>query len=89
MSWSYTNRAAAKRGSWKASSFNGGRVVLGCEHAGPAVGNDKKMHIVQNESTVMVRYIFVIPTTVTKLPISGHVAPAILSVFNSLRSGAL
>jgi len=67
------------------------RVLLGCELAGDqkphSVGND--IFVVADESAIMVRYIFLMKGTTTMVPISGHLVPAMKSVFASLRSGAL
>ena len=47
------------------------------------------IHVVSNAATLMVRYVFLIPSSVTTVPVAANVAPAMLSVYNSLRAGAL
>jgi hypothetical protein len=62
--------------------------LLGLEVAGPLVGYGG-IHVVSNASTLMVRYIFLIPSSVTTVPVAANVAPAMLSVYKSLQAGAL
>jgi hypothetical protein len=85
-SWAYTNRRA-NPGNWPQSALKDFRVLLGCENAGPSVGN-ATMHVIRDPTTVMVRYLFLIPSVVTRVPIKNHIDTAMLSVFRGLRSGA-
>lgn len=82
-SWGYSTAAGA---NWSGSSFSNYRVLLGLEAAGPAVGTG--IHVVTNPSTLMVRYVFLVPTGAT-IPAATIVAPAMQSVYNSLRAGAV
>lgn len=88
-SWAYAKTPTTKL-NWTNSAITMERVLLGCEmtapRSAPFAGG---IHVVSSEASVMVRYIFVVPSTTTTMPISGHVAPAMMSVFNSLRSRAL
>jgi hypothetical protein len=86
-SWEYTNRIRLTS-NWPKSALRNFRVLLGCENAGLAVGGSR-MHVIRDPSTVMVRYIFLIPASTTTMPIRNHLDSAMLSVFRGLRSGAL
>lgn len=87
-SWSYTGQGLVQ-GNWQQSTLTGFKVLLGCENAGPSVGNSS-MHVIRDPSTVMVRYLFLIPNTVTTLPVNirTHIDTAVMAVFRGLRSGA-
>jgi hypothetical protein len=87
VSWRYATRNRGAN-NWPESAIKGFRVVLGCENAGPAVGISG-VHVVKDPTTVIIRYVFLIPNSVKKLPIRNHLVTAMLSVFRGLRSGAL
>jgi hypothetical protein len=72
---------------WRSSAFRNVRVLLGCELAGSSNTPTNGMHVVPDASLVMVRYVFLLPPT-SAAPLAAHVAPAMLSAFASLRSGA-
>ena len=82
-SWSYSLHPQP---NWRGSSFNNVRVLLGLEAAGPVVGSG--IHVVKDASTLIVRYVFLIPTSAV-IPAAANVAPAMLSVYKSLRAGVL
>lgn len=82
-SWGYSSNAGA---NWSGSSFSNYRVLLGLEAAGPAAATG--IHIVTDPRTLVVRYIFLVPSTAT-IPAATIVAPAMQSVYNSLRAGAI
>jgi len=82
-SWGYATHPGP---NWARSSFSSVRVLLGLEAAGPAVG--KGVHVVRDASTLMVRYVFLVPINGT-IPAAATVAPAMLSAYNSLRTGIL
>jgi hypothetical protein len=84
-SWYY---CAGQGDNWANSQFNNFRVLLGLENAGPRVGAHG-VHVVQDASTLCVRYMFLIPAGTASVPISAHITPAMTSVYASLRSGAL
>jgi hypothetical protein len=89
-SWIYADRSTATRTNWSKSAIKNGRILLGCEMTSPSVALRRGgIHVVTKESTVMVRYIFVVPTETTVLPIANHLTSSMMSVFKSLRSGAL
>lgn len=74
--------------SWKNSGLNNMRMLLGCElleGTQKVVGN---MHVVTDPESVMVRYILLF-TKDAKMPIRGHVEPAMASGMKALRSGTL
>jgi hypothetical protein len=73
---------------WPGSTLHNVCGLLGLEVAGPPIGYGG-IHVVPNAATLMVRYIFLIPSTVTTVPVAANIAPAMLSVYNSLRAGAL
>lgn len=83
-SWAY---CAGQGNNWANSQFNNFRVLLGLENAGPGVGHG--VHVVQDASTLCVRYMFLIPAGTAAVPMAAHITPAMTSVYASLRSGAL
>jgi len=88
MSWGYSSQPFPAQNNWAQSQFKNFRVLLGVETAGPSVGNGR-MHVVRDPTTLCVRYVFLIPAGVATVPVAAHITPAMLSVFSSLRSGAL
>lgn len=83
-SWSYST--ICQTSNWSGSSISKVRVLLGLEATGPAVGSG--VHVVTNASSLMVRYVFLVPNNAT-IPAATILAPPMLSVYNSLRAGAL
>ena len=84
--WGYATAST----SWKGSVFQNVRVVLGCELAGNSTPARAGIHVIKDPSTLMVRYVFLIPSTAAgAAPLAAHILPAMQSVFASLRSGAL
>jgi hypothetical protein len=83
-SWSYS--PASTVANWSGSSISKVRVLLGLEAAGPAVGGG--VHVVTNVNSLMVRYVFLVPSGAS-VPGPTVMVPAMLSVYNSLRAGAL
>lgn len=83
-SWSYSTQTSGS--NWSGSSISNVRVLLGLEAAGPAVGSG--IHVVTNVSSLIVRYVFLVPSSAT-IPAPTIVGPPMLSVYNSLRAGAL
>jgi hypothetical protein len=83
-SWSYC--ALPGTAGWSGSKLSNVRVLLGLEGAGNFSGNG--VYVVQNPSQLMVRYIFLVPNGAS-IPVAANVAPAMLSVYNSLRQGVL
>ena len=82
--WGYSTAGT----SWKGSAFPNVQVVLGCELAGISTPARTGIHVIKDPSTLMVRYVFLVPPTAAA-PLAAHIVPAMQSVFASLRSGAL
>jgi hypothetical protein len=78
--------------SWRNSGLANMRLLLGCEvisgGGGIRVGSSSVVHVVTDESTVIVRYLFLL-TGEERAPIAGHVVPAMGSGMSALRSGAV
>lgn len=74
--------------SWKNSGLNNMRMMLGCELVGTASKVNGNIHVVTDVETLMVRYILLF-TKVARMPIRGHVEPAMASGMKALRSGAV
>jgi hypothetical protein len=83
--WGYATNGIT---SWSGSKFNNHKVLLGCELAGNWAASSGTIHVITDPSCLMVRFIFLLPNT-SQMPLVQHVTPAMLSVFTSLRSGAL
>lgn len=90
--WGYAKTAASGTGGantgWKGSAFHDLRVLLGCELSGATAPAVAGIHVITDPSRLMVRYLFLMAPT-ARMPIAGHVVPAMQSVFASLRSGAI
>ena len=76
--------------SWKNSGLNRMKVLLGCEVVGDLNTHkvSGKIHVVKNMESAMVRYILMF-TRDARMPIRGHIEPAMASGMKALRSGAL
>jgi hypothetical protein len=74
--------------SWRNSGLHNMRLLLGCEVVGNGRSVTSGIHVLQDEKTVMVRYMFLLGPTV-HAPNANHIVPAMGSVISSLRSGAL
>ncbi|KAG4436981.1 hypothetical protein IFR05_007551 [Cadophora sp. M221] len=87
--WSYATQREHRAGSgWLMNELINTRVLLGCEMVRPAgTAAAAGIHVVTDESHLMVRYIFICPA-VTTLPIAAHIVPAMKSTFHSLRTGS-
>jgi hypothetical protein len=83
-SFSYSPAAV----SWRNSSLNGMRLLLGCEVAGIGRSVSPGIHVLQDERSVLVRYVFLLGSG-CHAPSANHVVPAMGSAINALRSGAL
>ncbi|KAF2128963.1 hypothetical protein P153DRAFT_423391 [Dothidotthia symphoricarpi CBS 119687] len=83
---SFTYSAAAL--SWKNSKLHNMRMLLGCE----AVGNGKSVspgiHVITDQSAVMVRYVLLFAKGGAP-PIAGHMVPAMASGMRGLRMGTM
>ncbi|KAJ4320889.1 GID complex subunit containing RING finger motif [Neodidymelliopsis sp. IMI 364377] len=74
--------------SWKNSGLSNMRMVLGCEVIGPGNLVSGNIHLVNDVESVMVRYVLLF-TKDARMPIRGHVEPAMASGMRALRSGAV
>jgi hypothetical protein len=74
--------------SWKNSGLNNMRMLLGCEVVGSGNKVSGNIHVIPDADIVMVRYILLF-TKDAKMPIRGHVEPAMASGMKVLRSGAV
>jgi hypothetical protein len=83
--WGYATNGTT---SWSGSKFSNYRVLLGCELAGTWAAASGNIHVITDPSCLMVRFVFLLPNN-SQMPLVQHVTPAMLSVFTSLRSGAL
>ena len=80
-------QAAPCGSGWKHSAFSKHRVLLGCEFAGKKPGKNG-IHVITDPTRLMLRYVFMLDPDTTSVPKAKDVAPAMQSVFASLRSGA-
>lgn len=72
--------------SWPNSGLSNMRLLLGCEVAGKGKPVSPGIHLITDEQSVMVRYIFLFPNN-AKMPIARHIVPAMSSGVSALRSG--
>ncbi|KAF1926835.1 uncharacterized protein M421DRAFT_422441 [Didymella exigua CBS 183.55] len=75
--------------SWKNSGLSNMRMVLGCEVVGTASRILGNIHVVADPASVMVRYVFLFANGNVRVPIRGHVQPAMASAMKAVRSGAV
>lgn len=74
--------------SWRNSSIRNMRIMLGCELATTAPSAHGSYHVVTDENSLMVRYVFLLPLTY-QCPPRHHVEPAMSSTYARLRAGTL
>lgn len=74
--------------SWKNSGLANTRLLLACEVAGSGRNVSSTIHVITDEKSVMVRYLFFLPVTVTA-PLANHIVPAIASGMAALRKGVV
>jgi hypothetical protein len=81
-SWGYSGQIGQ---NWKGSTIGGLKIMLGCELAGytAAVNN---IHVVNPQERVLVRYVFLLPTTF-QCPPRRHVDQALSTAFSQIRTG--
>jgi hypothetical protein len=63
------------------------RMLLGCEVIGAGNKVNGNIHVIKDAESVMVRYVLLL-TKEARMPIRGHVEPAMASGMAVLRSGA-
>ncbi|CAK7201277.1 hypothetical protein SEUCBS139899_003980 [Sporothrix eucalyptigena] len=87
--------SGAINNTWNKSAFRGKKILLGCELIkldpfAPLPAGAKRppsgTHIVTDESRVLVRYVFICPSTYS-MPPARHIDQGMKSTFASLRSG--
>ncbi|KAF2243191.1 hypothetical protein BU26DRAFT_492985 [Trematosphaeria pertusa] len=83
-SFSYSPAAV----SWRNSGLNNMRLLLGCEVVGNGRSVSSGIHVITDEKTVMVRYIFLL-TNSSYAPNANHITPAMGSAMTALRSGTV
>jgi hypothetical protein len=64
------------------------KLLLGCEVIDVGKSVSKSIHVVTDKSSVMVRYILLLPNDASA-PIANHVVPAMASGMRALRTGAV
>ncbi|KAJ4378761.1 GID complex subunit containing RING finger motif [Didymella sp. IMI 355093] len=74
--------------SWKNSGLGNMRMMLGCEMVGPASKVTGNIHVVADPESVVVRYVMMFARDTARIPIRGHIEPAMKSGMEALRSGA-
>lgn len=76
--------------SWKNSGLSNMKMLLGCEVVGSGNRVSGNIHVVkeQDAASVMVRYVLLF-TREARVPIRGHIEPAMASGMKALRSGAV
>jgi hypothetical protein len=75
--------------SWRNSGLANMRLLLGCEViAGAGRNPTSTIHVITDELSVIVRYMFLLPGE-ARVPIANHVVPAMGSGMSALRSGAV
>jgi hypothetical protein len=66
------------------------KILLGVEHAGKRVTSGEDVfHVVREEASLVVRYLFLIPDDAGKVPVGRHLVPAMGSVCKGIRGGVL
>ncbi|MCJ1294460.1 hypothetical protein MMC34_006018 [Xylographa carneopallida] len=84
--YSYATASVVSGSGWTHSAYPYVRVLLGCEYIGASQARSTNgIHVITDASELMVRYVFLLPPGVSP-PLAAHVAPAMMSVFASLRS---
>lgn len=74
--------------SWRNSSLTNTKLLLGCEVVGEGRTVIPGIHVITDEASVMVRYLFLVPHQ-KSVPIAGHIVPAMASAMSALRKGVV
>ncbi|KAF9701114.1 hypothetical protein EKO04_000157 [Ascochyta lentis] len=74
--------------SWKNSGLSNMKLLLGCEVVGGGNKVSDSIQVVQDVESIMVRYVLLF-TREARVPIRGHIEPAMASGMKALRSGAV
>jgi hypothetical protein len=81
-------RYASATTSWRNSGLCNMKLLLGCEVIDVGKSVSKSIHVVTDKSSVMVRYILLLPNDASA-PIANHVVPAMAIGMRALRTGAV
>ncbi|KAH3982243.1 hypothetical protein HBI81_034510 [Parastagonospora nodorum] len=74
--------------SWRNSGLANMKLLLGCEVVAGAGKLTSGIHLVTDEISVLVRYVFLLVGG-AQVPIAGHIVPAMASGMSALRTGAV
>jgi hypothetical protein len=74
--------------SWRNSGLSNTRLLLGCEVVGDGKSVSRGIHLVKDEASVMVRYIFLLANGASA-PIANHIVSPMASGMRALRTGAV
>ena len=74
--------------SWRNSGLTNMRMLLGCEVMGDGRSVGSGIHVITDERTVMVRYIFFFMNHAV-CPAANTIKPAMSSGMSALRSGVI
>ncbi|KAF2268921.1 hypothetical protein CC78DRAFT_331302 [Lojkania enalia] len=83
-SFSYSPSAV----SWRNSGLNNMRMLLGCEVVGNINSPTPGIHVIRDEKSVMVRYVFFFTAT-AHAPNTNHIVTPMLSAMTALRGGSV
>jgi hypothetical protein len=64
------------------------RLLLGCEAIGVEGSVRTGIHLIKDEGSVMVRYLFLLPVDAVS-PIANHIVPPMASAISAMRAGAV
>ncbi|KAF2866048.1 hypothetical protein BDV95DRAFT_611925 [Massariosphaeria phaeospora] len=82
-SWGFSTTTGP---SWSQSALKNMHVLLGCELAPASAPTHGSIHVITDESRLVVRYVFLLPPSFQP-PIRNHVESAMMAGFASLRTG--
>jgi len=74
--------------TWKNSALANMRVILGCEVVGQGNSVTTGVHVITDEASVMVRYIFLFRQN-AHAPVANHVVTAMKSAMAAMRTGVV
>ncbi|KAI4689658.1 uncharacterized protein J4E88_003013 [Alternaria novae-zelandiae] len=74
--------------TWKNSALANMRVILGCEVVGQGNSVTTGVHVITDEASVMVRYIFLFRQN-AHAPVANHVVTAMKSAMAAIRTGVV
>jgi hypothetical protein len=74
--------------SWRNSGLANMKLLFGCEVVGDSKSVSRGIHLVKDEASVMVRYIFLL-TGNASAPIANHLVTPMASAMRALRTGAV